>query len=114
MLGAGQLDRLIDIERKIVTKEADFGSEVVEWITRAADVWARVTESAAPPAGNPTAAAMVDGYVRPHRIRVRWRSDIDITLDRINYGGRLLQITGTAEVGRREWLDLACDEWAHE
>ena len=27
---------------------------------------------------------------------------------------QILRVTGTAEIGRREWLELACKEWAHE
>lgn len=108
------LDRVISIERKRVTRDGDFGSEQVTWSTRFAQVRARVWESSAPPSSNPTEAQMASGYVRPHRIRIRWRDDIDPTLDRVNNRGRILKITGTAEVGRRQWLDLSCDEWAHE
>jgi head-tail adaptor len=110
---ATTLDRLITIEKKLVSRDDAFGSEQVSWINWLPQVWARVWESTATP-GNPTAAQMVEGHVRPHRIRIRWREGIDQDLHRLNYGGRLLRITGTAEVGRRQWLDLACDEWAHE
>jgi len=44
---------------------------------------------------------------------MRWRDDVT-TRHRLRHGTRLLQITGVAELGRQQWLELACQEWAHE
>ena len=109
-VNAGQLDRRVTIEAKSVTRDTGTGAEVVTWGTLAT-VWARVVESA-----TASDEGMLDGvatYARPTRVLTRWRDDVDPTM-RINLGsGRLLQIIGTAEVGRREGLEMACKEWAH-
>ena len=111
-LNAGQLDRQITIEyRSSYEQYPTNGGERFVWATYAT-VWARVVESAT--AGDQTMNDPVSSYARPTRVTIRYRSDIDNTM-RINLGGsRLLQIIGTAEVGRREALQMACREWSHE
>lgn len=111
-LTVGQLDRQVIVEQRSVARDSAFNSEVVTWSTLAT-LWAQIVESSTPPASNPGQADALAAYQRPMKIRIRWRADVDTTL-RLNYGGRLLQITGTAELGRRQWLELACQEWAHE
>lgn len=108
----GRLDRQITIQQRAVTRNATYGSEVVAWATLAT-VWAQVVESSTPPGGNAGEDQRVAAYERPIKVRVRWRNDVDTTM-RISYAGRLLQITGTAELNRRQWLEMACQEWAHE
>lgn len=106
---AGNLDRRISIQQKSVAREATYGGETITWVALAT-VWAQVLESA-------TDGEFEQGgtlaYARPTRVRIRYRSDVDPTM-RLAIGSRILQITGTAEIGRREYLELACKEWAHE
>lgn len=111
-LTVGQLDRQVIVEQRSVSRDPTFNSEVIAW-SALATVWAQVVESATPPSANPGQAEALAAYQRPMKIRIRWRADVDTTL-RLNYGGRLLQINGTAELGRRQWLELACQEWSHE
>ena len=111
-LTAGQLDRRVIIEQRTVSRDPAYNSEVVAWSTLAA-VWAQVVESSTPPSANPGQAEALAAYQRPMKVRIRWRPGVDTTL-RLNYAGRLLQITATAELGRRQWLEMACQEWAHE
>jgi len=108
---AGDLDRIITLQQRTVTRDALLG-EVVTW-PDLATVRAQVIESSAPVAVNNAASDAVQLYARPHKIRIRFR-EIDKAAVRISYGGRLLRITGTAELGRRERIELACEEWAHE
>lgn len=112
-MDAGQLDRVVVIQRRSTERDADYGSDAGRWEDYAT-VRAKVAESLTAGA-NPTAEAMVDGYARPHRITIRWRSDFDKSRMRLRYdGGRILRVTATTEMGRRQWLLLACEEWAHE
>lgn len=107
---AGDLDRRITIQQRSVAREAVYGGETVTWTTLAT-VWAQLWESA-------TDGEFIEGgtlaYARPTRLRIRYRSDVDPTMRVSLPTGRLLQITGTAELGRRQYTELACKEWAHE
>lgn len=112
---AGNLDRRVAIEAKSVTRDPVYGSESVSWSTLAT-VWAQVLEYAADNealTGSATSTGSAHTYRRPVRVRMRWRSDVDTAM-RLRVGTRLLQITGTAELGRRQGLELACQEWSHE
>lgn len=109
-LQAGQLDRQVTIQRRAETRETALGSVQVTWPVLAT-VWAQVVESST--ASDEAMRAGVQTFARPSKVRIRWRSDIDTTM-RINHGGQLLQILGIAELGRRQGLELACKEWAHE
>lgn len=111
-LHAGMLDRQVSIEAATVTREGTFGAAVSTWSTLDT-VWAQVLESSAEPGSNPGQAVAVAAYVRPTKVRMRWRGDVT-TRHRLRHGARLLQITGVAEIGRQQWLELACQEWAHE
>ena len=111
-MDAGKLDRLITVEAATVTRDSATGSEVKTWTPLGAAFWAEVLESTT---GNDEGmAAGVATYARPIRVRCRYRSDLNPTM-RLNLGsGRLVQIIGTAMMGRRDGLELACKEWAHE
>lgn len=112
---AGRLDRLITIEYRQVARDAATGAEVATWQALGAQVWASKEEF--------TNVGASEEYMRPggveanggiSRIKVRWRSDINTTM-RLNLGsGELRQITGLAEIGRREGLQLSCKAWSHE
>lgn len=110
-LNAGQLDRRITLQQRTVTRDPAYNAEVVTW-PDIATVWAKVVESSTAP--GPGASGDVALYARPMKITIRWRAGIDKSTTRISYAGRLLRITGTAELGRREGIELACEEWAHE
>lgn len=108
----GQLDRQVTLQQRSIARDPAFGAEVVTW-SDLATVWARVVESSTPPPSGRGQAERVDAYVRPTKVYIRWRADVDTTM-RLSYGGELLKIDGTAELGRRQWLEMACAEWSHE
>lgn len=114
MIAAGKYDRLIQFEVQVKTKDQRFNAPTVSWVPHGEKAWAQVIESSTEPGSNPGAAEGVAAYVRPTKVRMRWRGDIDRTTMRINFGGRILRITGTAELGRRQELELACEEWGHQ
>lgn len=108
MVKAGDLRWPAIIERRTVLRSADTGAEVVTWAPLAT-VRVQLRESAT---ANEATEGGVNAYARPSKVRMWYRSDVT-TEDRLNLGGRLLQITGTAELGYRQGLELACKEWAH-
>lgn len=113
MLSSSELDRRVTLQLRTVTRDATYKSEVVTW-PDIATVAAKVLESSTAPAvgGSATDAAAL--YARPMKIRIRWRTGLDKSTTRLVYGGQILRITGMAEMGRREGIEFACEDWAHE
>lgn len=110
---SAQFDRRLTIERKVVTRDADYGNETISWEAYK-DVKARVVESSTAPTRNSGAPDEMDAYARPHKIRIHWFVGFDKATMRLNYGGRILRIMGSAEIDRRTFLEFSCDEWSHE
>ena len=110
MLNAGEMDRLVTIEQRVVARDAATGAEVVTWAPLAT-VWAKVTETANALRGlDEKLLANVLAYGRPVTMLMYWVDGVNPTM-RVNEGGVLYQIVGTAMVGRREGLTLACGAW---
>ena len=111
-MSAGERDRNITVEAPTVTRDSSTGAPVTTWAQLGNPMWAQVIESAT--ASDEGMANGVATYAKPTRIRALYRSDINET-QRVNLGGgRLLAIIGVAMMGRREGIELACKEWAHE
>lgn len=106
-----ELDRQIVIQVRTETEDGDTGGKVATWGTHAT-VWARVRESAT--AAGLSSGGPMETYARPHEVLIRWREDFDKDSMRISYGGRILRVIGSAEMGRRDAIKLTCQEWAHE
>lgn len=114
-LTAGRRDRLVTLEQPVISRDSATGAPARSWSTVAQE-WAEVLESAT--AGSSLGsgedrALNVATYARPTRVRIPYRGDV-ATDWRVNLGdGRYLEIIGTAVLGRRDGLELACREWAH-
>lgn len=106
------LDRQVTIEWPTVARDATYGAETITWVAGTPE-WAEVLDSATPPGSNPTQALAMAGHARPTRVRIRWRTDVHSRC-RVRHAGRLLQVLGVAELGRQQWLELACTDWAHQ
>lgn len=106
---SGELDRRIRLQQPVITRDPSYGSQATAWQT-VATLWARLRERMAAEA---TEAAPQRTLQRQITVRIRWRADVRSTW-RIEMGAgasvRVLQINGSIEVGRREWLDLDCEE----
>lgn len=109
-MSAGPLDRRVTIEALSVVRDADTGAEQRSWAD-VATVWAHVRESSTSNAG--LSGDAVAAYARPTKVRIRWR-DLSRETHRLSIGDRVLRIIGTAQIGRRVWLEMACEEWSND
>lgn len=112
-LSAGEFDRQVQLQLNTPVRDATTGALADSWADLGSLRWARVRESVGrEPTG--VAGEDVDDYGRPVQIWLRWFSGFDKALTRVVYDGRTLRIAASAEVGRREYLQLACVDWNHD
>jgi SPP1 family predicted phage head-tail adaptor len=111
MTTAGTLDRRITLQAPVITRDPAYGSEITTWQPVAA-VWAeivdRLTESRG---GDGEVLQSAHVQVTKTTIKIRWRSDVSALMRVELPDGRLMRITSTAPIGRRDRLALACEEW---
>ena len=108
---ASRLDTRIRIERKVVTADALYGTETVTW-TEFATVWAEV-QDVLPSRAERLADSIVIAN-RPARIRMRHLAGIAPDM-RVIIDDRTLQIvSGPAELGRREGIELIVEQHSSE
>jgi SPP1 family predicted phage head-tail adaptor len=110
-MDAGRLDRRVTIMSRNDNQEDVYGTRSITW-GEVATVWAEVQDML------PSRAERIaDGVVianRPCRVRMRWRADVS-SANRLRYEGRELRIiAGPAELGRREGIELVCEELTTE
>lgn len=98
-MDAGKLDRRITVERATITTDAA-GGEVQDW-TAIATVWAEVLPISD---GERWRASEVAAHVTT-RFRIRWGLGVTVE-DRIVYEGRVYEIVGVKEIGRREGQEI--------
>lgn len=108
---ASRLDTRIRIERKIVTPDPLYGTETVTWV-EFATVWADVQDVL--PSRTERLADNIAIANRPARIRLRHLAGITPDM-RVIIGDRTLQIvSGPAELGRREGVELIVEQHSSE
>jgi head-tail adaptor len=102
------LDREITFVRAIPS--SDFGSAGSETMEAVATVRANIEDVL--PSRAERMLDVVNIASRPARIRLRYRDDITADM-RIIYGARMMQIvSGPAEIGRREGLELMAQDYS--
>ena len=102
MLNAGQMDRLIVIQRSTATRDT-VGQEIVTWSTHAT-VWAHVT----PIGGSELLKNQRDVAPLTSKFVIRYISTIT-EKDRISYDSRYWDILAIRELGRREGMELTAE-----
>ena len=120
---AGGLDRQITIERKQVTQDSSYGTEIITWVPLVAMVgsptvarrfWAEV-QDVLPSRDESVLQGLATGRRRT-RIRLRWRADITSAMRVTVHGDvdTVYQIIGgPAEIeGRRERIELLCETYS--
>lgn len=104
---SARFERRVTLLAPLAVKDPRFNTAVKSW-GEVATVFAQVLDM--PPANEEALADGVDLRQRPCRIRIRWRADVTADM-RVRYQGRVLEIVGgPAELGRRELLELLCQE----
>jgi SPP1 family predicted phage head-tail adaptor len=96
---AGKLDRRIAVERATTAKN-DFGEEVPTWAPLST-VWAQVL----PISDQERWRASEVSATVSTRFRIRWGLGVTAE-DRIVYEGRVYEISGVKELGRREGQEV--------
>lgn len=109
--GAGPLDKRVWLQLRTETRDVATNAQIFSWADQV-QVWARVLESATDAGAGMQVEGSFEAYARPTRVFIRHRS-LDKATMRLRLGSRVLRIIGTAEIGRRWRLELACEEWAH-
>ncbi len=106
-LDPGKLDRRIRIERPVADAAMD-GAGSGKW-KLVATCWANVQDVL--PSSGESLAGSINMAARPARVRIRYREDITSDM-RIVMGGRIMQIvSGPAELGRRDGVELMVEEY---
>lgn len=115
---AGQLDRQILVEKKVITQDPTYGTELISWAPLSTvsgqpeRYWAEV-QDALPS----RAEAVTQGLTVARnqvRVRMRYRDDIDSSMRITVYGdaaNTVLQIVGgpAAIEGRKQFLEMVCE-----
>lgn len=111
-LPIGKLNKLVTFERRTGTQESTLGTSSYVWADVLPLEWAEVQEML--PSRGERIAEGINIAARPARIRCRYRGDITNDM-RVKFDGRTLKIVGgPAELGRREGLEMVCEELSTE
>ena len=108
---ASRLDTRIRIERKMVARDPQYGTEQVAWAEFAC-VWAEVKEIL--PSRSERLADSIQIGRRPARIRIRYLAGLAADM-RIIIDDRIHQIiSGPAVLGRRAAMEIMVEELSSE
>lgn len=114
-----RLDRQITIEKKTITQDSVYGTDVVTWEPLAVlagspvvaeKFWAEVMDTT--PGRNEGSAAGIALSRNTTRIRLRYRSDMDSSMRVIVHGDSDVThqiIGGPSEIGRKEYTEILCE-----
>ena len=97
---AGRLDRLVTLQHRVLTRDTATGEEVVTYTTYAT-VWAGKRDLR----GSERYAAQQVNSDTTTAWQIRHRTDV-VATDVLGYDGLQYNITGIAEIGRRDGLEL--------
>lgn len=104
------LDTHLLIEQKVITKDADYGSEVITY-KELATVWGQAVDMIRPKEENTSSGLRL--LNKPCEVTIRYRegmsTDTRITILR---NRRVLQVVSIAEVGRQKYLTMMCEEFS--
>ena len=109
ILDPRDLDRQIDIERKMPDTAADSaGSE--QWVPVATKVWAQVLDVL--PSRGERLAEGINVTTRPARVRMYWREDITPDMRFVMDARKMAIVSGPAELGYREGLQFMVEDYS--
>ena len=110
-MNIGSLNRRITIQKKSVTLDADYGTEIVTWVTHAT-VWANVSDLTMGTSKNAESEER-DSLLQINSIRtriiIRYLSTVtsDMRIKLTDRSNRILQIvSGPVEIGQRDGMEI--------
>lgn len=117
---AGKLDRQILVEKKSVTQDPTYGTELVAWVPLSTvsgqpeKYWAEVVDAL--PSRSEAVTQGLAVARNQVRIRFRYRSDVDSSMRITVYGppDQAMQIVGGPAMveGRKELTEVVCEKYS--
>lgn len=106
----GKLDRYVRVERKQVTQEPDYGSEVVTWVLHK-NAWASILDVTTKM--QESTNSDLRQLKQPTRVQMRYDSTIDVSMRLVVADtGRVLNIVSQpAELGRRDGIEFMAENY---
>ena len=106
----GKLDRYVRIEKKTVTQDSDYGSEVVTWVLHK-NAWASILDVTTKM--QESTNSDLRQLKQPTRVQMRYDATIDVTMRLVVADtGRILNIVSQpAEIGRREAIEFMAENY---
>ena len=106
--------RRITLHTRTITRDPAYGSDVETW-TPLRRCWATIRTKLTESRGGDGETVQTSALqVTKTTVRIGYYADVNETMRLTLPDGRLMRITSVAEVGRRESLDIACEEWHHD
>jgi SPP1 family predicted phage head-tail adaptor len=109
---SGLFNRRITIQKKSTTKNADYGTEVITWVTHAT-VWASVVDIL------PSKTESTPNNIRINSVRtkiiIRYLSTVtsDMRIKLTDRDDEILQIIGgPSEIGRRDGMEIMAETYS--
>lgn len=105
-----KLDRYVRVERKQVTQDPDYGSEVVTWVLYK-NAWASILDVTTKM--QESTNSDLRQLKQPTRVQMRYDASIDVTMRLVVADtGRVLNIVSQpAEIGRREAIEFMAENY---
>lgn len=106
-------NRLITIEHKTVTRDPDYGTEIIAWATFISRIAANWQDAL--PSKSEQVQQGVHIATHPARVRLRYLPGVTSDMRIVLHGSpdKTFQITGgPAQIGRMEYLELMVEEYS--
>ena len=106
----GKLDRYVRIERKSVTQDPNYGSEIATWVLHK-NAWASISDVTTKM--QESTNSDLRQLKQPTRVQMRYDSTIDVNMRLIVADtGRVLNIVSQpAELGRRDAIEFMAENY---
>ena len=104
---AGHLYEVLSIQQKSVTRDGNFGAEVVTWVDFAANIRANQTDLN----GAESVRQGIRIGARGVKVTIRWRPGVTTDMRILQSDGRIFQIVSSVEIPRKRGLELTCEEY---
>ena len=104
-------DTRVRFERKSVSQDATYGTDVISWVPVCV-VWAEIMDVLPSRSQSEQVRESVQVATLRSRVRLRYRTDIDATM-RMLIGTEIHKIVaGPAEIGRHEWMEFVVERYS--